>query len=81
MAGFLIAPALGAFGSYIAMEAKSEFQKVLPTLLGAVGNVARSAFDNFLGHNPNLRRNLGHAGYHTRTMSSPHHRKHKGLHP
>lgn len=76
---FLVAPAMGAFGSYIAMEAKSEFQKVLPTLLGAVGNVARSVFDNFLGHNPNLRRNLGHAGYHTRTMSS--HRKHKGLHP
>ena len=77
---FLIAPAMGAFGSMIAMEAKSEFQKVLPSLLGAVGNVARSVFDNFLGHNPNLRRNLGHAGYHTRTMSSPHHRKHKGLH-
>lgn len=77
---FLAVPALGAFGSFIAMEAKSEFSKALPTVLQAVGNVARSAFDMFLGHNPNLRRNLGHAGYHTRTMGSPHHRKHKGLH-
>lgn len=80
MAAFLV-PAMGAFGSYVAMEAKNEFQKVLPNLLGAVGNVARSAFDVFLGHNPNLRRNLGHMGYHTRTMATPHHRKHKGLHP
>lgn len=77
---FLMAPAMGAFGSFIAMEAKSEFQKALPTLLGGVGNVIRSGVDFFLGHNPNLRRNLGHMGYHTRTMSTPHHRKHKGLH-
>lgn len=78
---FLVAPAISALGSVIAMEAKSEFNKVLPNILGAVGNVARSAFDTFLGHNPNFRRNLGHMGYHTRTMATPHHRKHRGLHP
>jgi hypothetical protein len=72
---------MGALGSFIAMEAKSEFTKVLPSLLQGAGNVIRSGFDMFLGHNPNLRRNLGHMGYHTRTMATPHHRKHKGLHP
>jgi hypothetical protein len=77
---FLVAPAMGAFGSFIAMEAKSEFEKTLPSVLQAVGNVARSSIDYFLGHHPNLKRNIGHMGYHARTIGTPHRRHHKGLH-
>jgi predicted TIM-barrel fold metal-dependent hydrolase len=77
---FLVAPAISALGSVIAMESKNEFQKVLPNILQGVGNVARSVFDTFLSHHPNLRRNIGHFGYHTRTMHTPHNRHNKGLH-
>jgi hypothetical protein len=66
---------MGAFGSFIAMEAKNEFNKALPTILQGAGNVIRSGVDYFLGHNPKIRRNIGHMGYHARTINVAHSRK------
>lgn len=77
----MIAPAMGAFGSFVAMEAKNELQKNAPSILQAVGSVAKKSFDEFLRYHPNTRKMLGDWGvYHSRTMSTPHHRRHKKLH-
>jgi hypothetical protein len=69
MAAFL-APAMGAFGSFIAMEAKSEFSKVLPSILQGAGNVIKSGVDYVFGaHSPKTSHNIGQTRFHSRQIN------------